>query len=379
MKEFGELLRGYREGCNDPKHPRRRLSQGRLGELLGRELDTRGGYSGAAVSDWERGESKIHADQRVVLVSLLKLLHELGGLRTYAEANQLLEVGNYRALNPSEKRKVFLEESLNPAFEDAASKAKDRQGFLTFLLGRAFHESKDELQELLAEAEEGPAPSWPRLLVALLRRSLDRWSLARSIRVLVWLWIWLLSWGLIAPSLSWPFTSQEDAAVAIKVYVGGTLAVPLLIGILINTKNNEFWKAHNLASAPITRLYTYQGASIGFHLGYFGIFAIQLLRYYNHLQSTSWFELIGTGIMLILGNLGARLVPYNLWRAYGRLDLTDGGIFFIFIVLGPLWGLFFFEFYLSLFTSILGGFTILLAITLVVLIMSWRHRRNTVS
>jgi hypothetical protein len=64
------------------------------------------GYSGAAVSDWERGKSKINADERLVLVTMIKVLHDHGGLQTVELANLLLEAGNYRALDEDEARKI---------------------------------------------------------------------------------------------------------------------------------------------------------------------------------------------------------------------------------------------------------------------------------
>lgn len=45
MVSFEELLRGYRQ--------RGKLSQERLGQLLGQELNLQKVYSAAAVSDWE--------------------------------------------------------------------------------------------------------------------------------------------------------------------------------------------------------------------------------------------------------------------------------------------------------------------------------------
>jgi len=111
MSQFGTLLREYRQSCVDPISSRL-LSQQYLGELLGNEL---GGYSfsGAAVSDWERGKSKIHADDRRTLVALIGVLYKLGGIKTISEANGLLEAGNYRALNFDEIKSVFPEESID--------------------------------------------------------------------------------------------------------------------------------------------------------------------------------------------------------------------------------------------------------------------------
>ena len=63
MTVFGETLRAFRQASNDPNRFNKRLSQERLGELIGREMDDLG-FSGAAVSDWERGQSKISVEDR---------------------------------------------------------------------------------------------------------------------------------------------------------------------------------------------------------------------------------------------------------------------------------------------------------------------------
>lgn len=80
MSRFGELLRYYRSKCRDEQR-QRTLSQERLGEFLGHVLGD-AGYTGAAVSEWERGKSRISHDQRKVLVGLVKVLHDCKGLET---------------------------------------------------------------------------------------------------------------------------------------------------------------------------------------------------------------------------------------------------------------------------------------------------------
>jgi hypothetical protein len=67
------------------------------------------------------------------------------------------------------------------------------------------------------------------------------------------------------------------------------------------------------------RLYTYQGSFTGFHFGYCGIFVIYYLMFFFHLGRTAWFEFILAGFPLAMSYVGAHVIPYNLWRAYGRL------------------------------------------------------------
>ncbi len=367
MSEFGNLLRNYRESCRDPRLSTRWLSQEKLGELLGDVLGTRG-YSGAAVSDWERGKSKIHADDRLVLVGLVKVLHRRGGIQTLLEANQLLDAGNYRALNINEAQQIFTETPDGLNVEQTISKQKVSKSFIPFLLADLFFMSGAELQELLAKAEEGPSPSWPRVLAAFMRKASGHISLT----TVIWVWVWLIAWWLVTPSLRSPFDNQDTASIAIGMYVGGSLIIPLLIGLLVNTKDNDYWKQQTAASSFLVRLYTYQGAGIGFNLGYFFIFPISLARFYLHLGSAVWVEMAAATLGMILGNMAARVVPYNLWIAYGRLKLSDGAIFFVVALLGLLWGLFFLEYYSIFQNPFLGTIVILLAITIAVMI-TWRQ------
>ena len=100
MSTFGQLLRQYRRQSSDPMRGGM-LTQARLGELLGDELGHTG-YSGAAVSDWERDKSKIHADDRHLLVALVSILHRCGGITTISAANAFLASGNYRSFDDAE-------------------------------------------------------------------------------------------------------------------------------------------------------------------------------------------------------------------------------------------------------------------------------------
>ncbi|HUM68438.1 MAG TPA: NACHT domain-containing protein, partial [Chloroflexota bacterium] len=113
MTTFGHFLRIYRRQCHDPLRGGV-LTQSRLGELIGQEIGDVG-YSGAAVSDWERDKSKIHADDRLVLVALLAVLHQCGGLTTLTEANAFLAAGNYRALDETERAQVFPDMVITPS------------------------------------------------------------------------------------------------------------------------------------------------------------------------------------------------------------------------------------------------------------------------
>jgi hypothetical protein len=372
MTKFGEQLRKFRQQCNDSHSPHGKLTQEKFGELVGRELGIR--YSGAAISDWERGVSKIHADQRGVLISILKVLHHWGGIKTLMECNQLLEAGNYRALDTKESNQIFSEILDGMGIAQSTPAEASSPSLIPFLLENIFSISESELKMLIAKTEEDPPPAWPRVLAAFIRKASDNWSL--SINGIMWIWLWLITWWLIAPSLQLPFADRDAALVAMGKYAVGTLIVPLFIGLLVNTKDNDYWKRQNKARPLLVRLYTYQGAGIGFNLGYFLLFPFALLRYYFHFGSSAWIEIAAAALGLVLGNMGAHVVPFNLWRAYSRLALKDGRIFFVIALLGPLWAVFFLEYYPLLLAPVWGIVIILLALTTVVIIAARQSRKQ---
>ncbi|MCB8944643.1 MAG: hypothetical protein H6658_12915 [Ardenticatenaceae bacterium] len=105
MDSFGQILRHLRRQSRDPLRGGL-LTQERLGEMLGDVLGD-AGYSGAAVSDWERDKSKINEDDRLVLLALMTVLRDCGAVQQSSQANQLLLAGNYRRLNGTEQAQLF--------------------------------------------------------------------------------------------------------------------------------------------------------------------------------------------------------------------------------------------------------------------------------
>lgn len=102
MSEFGELLRYYRRSSRDPERGGL-LTQQRLGELIGDYLGDLG-YTGAAISNWERDESRPDPRERQGLIALLYVLRQAEGLNGRAEADKLLLAGGYHPLTENEAR-----------------------------------------------------------------------------------------------------------------------------------------------------------------------------------------------------------------------------------------------------------------------------------
>jgi hypothetical protein len=375
MTAFGDQLRSFRQRCHDSNRPHGRLTQESFGELVGKVLGIEG-YTGAAVSDWERGKTRIHAEDRQLLMSIIHVLHEYGGISTIDQANQLLHAGNFRNLDPNEEKEFLQEEVVEtrtvPA--DVAQKVPIPKSPWQSALESLISISEEELQTLIAKAQEGPSPFWPRLLAALMRKTSERISL--SPKTVLWIVVWWIAWWLVAPSLRWPFENRAAALQAVGMYVVGTLVIPLLIGMLVDTRHNEYWEAQGLSRSRILRLYTYQGAGIGFNLGYFLILPLVLVRHYLNLGSSDWPAVIAVSLGLMLANMSARVVPHNLWLVYHRLRFGDGAIFFVVAFIGPLWALFFLEYYAVLLTPFWGGIIILVALLLFIMIPIGQSKRK---
>ena len=370
MSKFGKLLRFYRQQCADGGREERPLTQERLGELLGTALGGTG-YSGAAVSDWERSKSKIDKDQRLVLVNLLKVLQECGGLRTPVEADTLLRAGNYRPLDKDEQRQVFPASSGRKPSEPG-----NQWRLVVMLLTDLIFRPGEALRELAPNTGEGP-PHWPGALIGILGQPFRGWSSERVLRAVFWLAVWLLVWTFTFPLLHWPFADQEQAWVIALIYMGSAFALPLLMGGLMCTEGDAFWQQQGLATTRVLRLFTHMGAMVGFHVGYMTILAAALLGYYLNLgASPRWLEGLTAAWPVILGYAAARQVPFNLWRAFGNLRFTegDGALLAAFALFGPLWGAFFYAFSSMLLSAPVGPTLILSAIGGLAGLTVWQRR-----
>lgn len=370
MTTFGETLRTFRERTLDPVRHMRPLSQARLGVLMGHVMGDQG-VRGATVSHWERGETKISAEDRKILITLVKVLHQYDGIKTPKDADQLLEAGNFRALNKLETDDIFGELPMAANAEAPALDQESSKSFASFLREKIF----SLWNALLEETKKGPPPSWPRVMAALMRKTSDLISF--SPKTVLWIGVWWLAWWFMVPSLRWPFADRASALHAVGMYVVGTLIVPLLIGMLIDTKHNEYWRAQDLAHSRLLRLYTYQGAGIGFNLGYFFVLPLVLIWYYLGLEPSRWLEFMAITLGLILGNMSAHVVPHNLWLAYHRLLFKDGAIFFVVAFVGPLWGIFFLEYYSVLLKPFWGAVVILAAFLLFIMIPLGQSKKKT--
>ena len=372
MSEFGKQLRTFREQSRHPATGKR-LTQEALGECLKEEIGVR--YTGAAISDWERGESKISADDRLLLLSLIKILKQYGGIESSAAANLLLEAGNYRGLNPLEREELFPGEAMQddppyPIFTPGGSSPAHRAW-----LDEHPYFGFEKISEAIKAESDGPHPIWPRVVVSLIRKTTDRLTAFDVLRAILWLWIFVITYFLVFPSLQWSNMAGSNAIKTVVLYTIGSIIIPPMIGGMTDTGKKAFWKEKELSRSAALHLYVHQGAYVGFHVGYFITFLFTFIQNLFGTQPITWFESIKIIIPITISYLGAQVIPYNLWRAYGRIHLKDGGIFFVFALLGPLWAWFFLEFHKILISSIPGAVIILMAVTILVTQQAGKGRK----
>jgi len=175
---FGELLRYHREKSVD-RHSGTRLSQDHFASKLTQKLGfivTRN-----RISNWETDKTRIPVDDREILIAVLTVLSDYGGITELEEANRLLEAGGYRTLNDEEALKInpkwknnrlvgLLIESATVA-SDSSSLDNSRNEIQSSrpLIENTTNQLKDGLQVELYSNDCGDAPinlAQQRLLVS---------------------------------------------------------------------------------------------------------------------------------------------------------------------------------------------------------------------
>lgn len=125
MSTFGSLLRTYRQECRDPDTGKP-LSQGKLADRVYEETGL--SYSGSTYGNWERGDTQIDKENRLLLLGFLRIFVKCRAIEDLAAANEFLEFGKFSGLKPDEILRV------NPSWNEPAKKLrrkalnKDKKG-----------------------------------------------------------------------------------------------------------------------------------------------------------------------------------------------------------------------------------------------------------
>jgi hypothetical protein len=329
---FGSLLRLYRHRCSDPKTGRR-LSQERLGALIGEELGTR--YTAQAVSDWERDQSQIHKDHRQVLLALIQILYDMGGISKPEEAEHLLAAGNYRGLTIYESSQIF-----GLTGPSVRNKYQPSQ-FENFLIG--FGEKLNNLTPL---------------------------AYFKSIALVL---SWLATWLGITPVMNIA-SKERELLPAVAIFGLTNLIVPAVLAW--STPSDK--DLTQIESKPLTLwLLRNIGGSIGYMLGNLSILALALVAY--HLLFYPWPRLIILLLSIwpvLLGSASVHMVPRNYLVAYQRIDFQDFKQMLITFLLPFLISWSIYTFHALLLSKILGPLFLILGMSGVGVVLYLQTRQK---
>lgn len=414
---FGKRLRLHRERCQRP-------GAGRPGLTLQQFADALSAQTGRAialqtVSYWELGKRRIDAQDRALLVGLIRVLYDHGGLTNRAEADTLLFAGNYRHLSEAEARQALpgeaegdsrqLEEDKGqvkgaaPADGEIERPAQssvyievvlrlplevwrelmDKLGQLSLVFRPPVAPAHTETSMTPANQERSGLTRWLDWLGTLSRRVSPGGALQAALWALTW---WATAW-MLNRCLNWPYTESvyglglSGAAEAALTWAAVNLINPLIVGALARSWARSEWQARPAVRGWLLRAYTFQGAWLGYQIAAFSLFAGALLSYHAGLDAfirpiRPLLEIVLALWPLAWGYAAAQTVPDNLWRAYGRLSWSDGSIFFVIAALAPVWAIFFYWQADFLLAPFWGMSTLLLALVGALALAAWQERRT---
>jgi hypothetical protein len=344
VEEFGNLLSYYRGKSVDPNRGKP-LTQERLAELL--ERVARVQYAGATISNWERGASRINANDRDILVGLIRVFYDCHALRSADEANLLLATGNYRHLNEAEMQQVFgngrssrhvwAGTAAAPAARNGSGVTSD-QVLLESLKELLAHPIERLYFALRPEPAPAPQPTWSNVVETVLTKLFRYWTPASLLWAVAWITVWLSTWALTFPLLRWSGDNQYQLHRAAISYASGALFLPLLISLLVyQARNRNLWPEQSRGRVPLP-FFTCLGAMAGFHMAYTLLFTGRLLAYHlDFAPATVRLELLAAALPVLLAFTAAQQLPFHFRRAFGTLEVTTGdqAIFTVLFLFAP--------------------------------------------
>lgn len=377
MTHFGDLLRQFRRQSLD-RRSGRPLTQQRLAELL--EQTTGISYTSGAISEWERNRSQINKDDRRVLLGLVIVLHECGGIGDRSAADRLLAAGNYRRLDALEAEQVN-SNWLEPGDDPPDPGEPNPFRIVVQVLIEWLENPWEQLRSMVAASNGGAPPDSTDLAVLLLRRFFAGWT---PWRVIYWSATFLATlaiWHFMPPLLDW---SRDPTIITGGGYIAVGLLGPALVAALEwqTDRDHQLWHGARRTRHGWRYVFSLMGALTGYHAtaAVLLLFSVVLFDVRGvALGTAGWgVRLLLAVLLVFMARVGARQIPRNMQLAYGDLQFTDGDLALLvaFTAWGPaLTGLVAVTApYVRQFSP-LGTVLIVVAIIVVVGLIVWQERR----
>ncbi len=309
MSEFGTLLKQHREKCTSPHLRGGRLSQKRLGELLGEKLGDYG-YSGVTIHNWEYGKTKIAPEQRALLIAIIEILVEYDGMVLLEEANGLLRAGYYAALGVEDGGRIFPEQQPEPEAATATN--------VTLLaLQRAFvrpEQIRQWTRQMLLE--DG--------MITLLRDGTSNWTAAKVLRIILLVISLILTVAWLLPVLFWSAAPTYQATQTTwLLYIAITLLVPVLVGAAYYSRPSTLWTERGVGRFRPRLYLTLMGAYMGQVLAMTAVSVAGLFKLYIWgFPSPRWLLVLVALFFVLFIRQSAREMAHIHWNAFGRLQFS---------------------------------------------------------
>lgn len=346
-EEFGAFLKYYRQRTLDPTKKGICLTQARLAELA----DC--GISGAMVGHWETGQRTIKHQDRTILCTLIKVLHQYGGIATLSEANELLEKGLYSRLAPEEIQEI------NPNwFTERAEPSSFPlpQSPITVILSlKTVTEWLDGVFRW-SEADNHARSSWAGMFIRCLSAVIDRITIDSWFNFLMAVILWIGASLLMIPILQWPLDNPVTRVRASILFAVAFVSVPSLIALL-TVSDLPVDQLENTRQQKQTHfLLKLTGAVVGFSMMATLLFLLTLGIFYLEQSLSSYWWAFTLLAPLFMSYIGARRIPADRYKMYGRLQLHPADPLFlaVFLLLGSGIGIFVYAGYEVLTNKVVG-------------------------
>ncbi len=303
MNEFGSLLRQYRRNTTDPDEGGA-LTQTRLAALVSAESGQI--IRPQQISYWETGRRPFPAENRELLLALIKVLVACGGMTPLPEADQLLESLGLRVLNPTEVAAI-IGQPPSPPSETAIAELIAR---VDKLIG-------------WSSADDHARTSWEGRVVHSFATLTSRFSWQNSVKLaILFVAIWLAITQVV-PALRLAELGDAETRLAVAIrYTISLLAIPFLLAIVIPTPRNVPFEVVDSADKRNLFLMRLTGSYVGFTVMLVLLFLVGIVdMVIRPIVFPYWFYVLLLVVPFFFAYVMARRTPANRYKLLGAKPL----------------------------------------------------------
>lgn len=327
---FGNRLRQMRLASRDPQDDRP-LTQERLADCVSATLGIDPPIEGKMIGYWERGARRIRHDRRDLLVGLVVVLAQCGGVSSPQQADEWLRCGGYAPLDRHERRRVnpaWVEGDLMP-FQPIEVEIESRFSPLPLpALATGF----DWRRWLgMADIDEHMDLSWRGRAIVFVSRVLAR----ITPQSLLWLLLTVFALAVATPLLRWPLPAGQTRANAALLGVLANIVVPWCAAALTTADREDRFQLDEREVRRRLRFLKRTGAGVAWTSAYALLLMLVFLAYHFALAPLPYWLLWPlVAACVVWSHVAAARIPTDRYKMHGkRIDLATGDRLFSVIYL----------------------------------------------